>query len=252
MSKKVSSITDRNTPLVISYFAHISDAELALADLIAEGLSEQDFTLVKFGVVSHGVATDTLENVIEPFGSNRIAPAEAAEGSPDRESQVGGGIETSSPDDDVSSIEEMDDSESAAEATLYPTSGHSMGEEDAEDINRVTSAGFLGVHSPKTRVLKFAETIIEQVPIKGIGLVIGEGGFGERILEASIENGEEGVLQLFSQYNSIMSHPVISIFGRGALLAIDVDVTAPIEDRISDILNARSARAVEIIDPRLR
>ena len=81
---------------------------------------------------------------------------------------------------------------------------------------------------------------------------MGEGGFGERILEASIENGQEGVLQLFSQYNSVMTHPVISIFGRGAVLAVDVDVTAPIEERICDILRVRNARAIEILDPKLR
>ena len=39
MGKQVGSVTARNTPLVISFFVHISDAELALADLMAEGLS---------------------------------------------------------------------------------------------------------------------------------------------------------------------------------------------------------------------
>ena len=57
MGKQVGSVTARNTPLVISFFVHISDAELALADLMAEGLSEQDFTLVKFGANMDGRST---------------------------------------------------------------------------------------------------------------------------------------------------------------------------------------------------
>ena len=252
MGKQVGSVTARNTPLVISFFVHISDAELALADLMAEGLSEQDFTLVKFGANMDGEKHDALEDVIEPFGTKGNDEGYLTEGSSERESQIGGGIATSSPDDDVSSIQEMDDSESVAEATLYPESGHSISQEDTTDIERISNAGFLQASKPASTHTKYAETIIELVPIHGIGLVMGEGGFGERILEASIENGQEGVLQLFSQYNSVMTHPVISIFGRGAVLAVDVDVTAPIEERICDILRVRNARAIEILDPKLR
>ncbi len=242
----------RNVPLMIAYFAHTSDAEIALSELISEGVSEQDFSLVKLGEVAHANHLDALENVVEPFGNLRVLSEEPGEGSSDRESQIGGGIETANPDDDVSAIEEMDESETIAEAMLYPSSGHSIGEEDASDIQKCTTKGFMDTNPRSVTHFKRAERMLDEFEIPGFGIVIGEGGFGECLQEASISHGLSGVQSVIDYYLSLANTFAIISKSGGSILAIDVDVTSPIEDRMTDILKSKGALSISVVNPRDR
>ena len=252
MRTNQTTSTQRNVPLLISYFAHTSDAEIALSELISEGVSEQDFALVKLGEIAHKNHLDALENVVEPFGNLRVNASETAEGTSDHESRIGGGIETVTPDDDVSAIEEMDDSETMAESMLYPASGHSIGGEEATDIEHFTESGFMDSNPKPDRHAKHAERMLDEFEIPGLGIVIGEGGFGESLLEASISEGLPGVLSIINRYNSQVDSAPISVAHGGSILAIDVDITAPIDDRMGDILRSKGATSISIIAPKHR
>jgi hypothetical protein len=238
----------RNVPLIISFFAHTSDSELALADLMSEGLSEQDFTFVQFGDRDSAGLIEALECAVEPFARRRPAQTDQVEDSLGIESQIGGGIETASPDDDVSSVEEMDDSESAAQGLLYPAGGRSVEGEEAREIQIGANSGFFQTTKPAYPNSKFCEPVLTSFRLNGIGLVVGEGSFGERIIEALSSEGVEGVQALIGQWMMPTKHGS-RFLDVGILLAIDVEVTGPLEDRVSDILRARGAQYVNTVAP---
>lgn len=237
----------RDVPLLISFFAHTSDAELALSDLVSEGLSEQDFTLVKFGEQESANHFDALENVIEPFGNRRIASLDQGEGATDRESQIGGGIETASPDDDVSAIEEMDDSESISEEILYPSKGRSVEADEAGDIEIGARTGFFRTTWQVATHSKRAEPMLTEMELAGFGLLIGEGSLGEILLEAHLNGGSDGAKKVIDLFAGPDKLPSCSC-RCGAFLAVDIVITGPDDERVSDILLQRGAQFVDFIE----
>src|SRR5579862_548995 len=108
-------------PTVFGSFSRAASAETLLGALIGAGAAPEDLSVVirrngiplsdKFEEFTSG--REMIESGIEDpplYGHAAIQ----AEGSDIYESEIGGGISTSTPDDDVSSVEEMDDSESAS------------------------------------------------------------------------------------------------------------------------------------------
>lgn len=247
MKRKLKSSPQRSSHLLLSYFDGTSDAELALADLVAEGISEQDFTLVKIGAKGSDGFVDALENVIEDFGNKRIPPQNQLEGVSDRESRIGGGIETSTPDDDVSEASEMDDSESVIEETLYPVTGHSIGMEQAYDVGNAAEKGFFDTIDPEKTETRKAENILTEFTLPAVGVVIGEGSFGERLTEAVFTVGPIGIESLIAQIDGKLDPSELHFHNRGGILAVDAESTGPSEERIADILRNRGASFVELL-----
>ena len=134
-------------PILVSYFASPDEAELAIADLMDEGLSSQDFVLLKLGEQETG-RTDPLEYVVAPFAGSESRISDDTEDSAERESEVGGGIATTSPNDDVSALQEMDDSETVAEDQMYPSENHSIGDEQTRDVARAANEGAFDTTRP--------------------------------------------------------------------------------------------------------
>ncbi len=144
---------------VIAKFNHKTSAEEAFAALLAGGVGSSDLSLVVHARADGPLRQIDLSNghimdapdagFIDPageagyIGRGRGLPRISAEGSLVLESDVGGGISTSSPDDDVSMVEELDDSQSIAEEMLYPDSGESFGGQDAHDTERFANTGSL-------------------------------------------------------------------------------------------------------------
>ncbi len=243
----------RTAPLFIAFFSHSNDAELALAELMAEGISEQDITLVKLGIDGQSNQPDALENVIEPFGNQRLINPDQASGYSTRESRVGGGIDTSSPDDDVSAIEEMDESESEAEDLMYPPNGKSIGDEEAQEVRQGADSGFFETTRPSPRKSRHAEPILTQIHLPDIGLVLGEGSFGEELIEVSIGVGAvSGLELLINQYSAWIAKAPAELRSMGAILAVDVEITGPVDDRITDIVTAHGAKAMGTVKPSKR
>lgn len=144
---------------IIAKFDHKTDAEEAFAALLAGGVAPSDMSLVVPVEIEGPLRQIDLSNghlmdapdagFIDPAGEAGFigrgmgSPRISAEGSMVLESEVGGGISTSTPADDVSYVEELDDSQSAAERMLYPDSGESFGGQDAHDIERFANTGSL-------------------------------------------------------------------------------------------------------------
>ncbi|MBI1756937.1 MAG: hypothetical protein HYR64_07515 [Fimbriimonas ginsengisoli] len=139
---------------IYAVFRGCDCAEDALLALQGEGIAPDDLSLLR-----KERATGLLGPLeLDPAPVERTAPARSAagsslpraerEGSDLFESHIGGGISTSSPDDDVSAVEEMDDAPEIAEDQLAPANGRSYGSEDVLDAAEFASSGYLHALRP--------------------------------------------------------------------------------------------------------
>jgi hypothetical protein len=168
------SIRNNDHPVLISYFESSAQAQATVADLRSEGLSEQDFALVVLNETAQQAAA-SLEPLMAPPNRGQSQLSEFNEGVVDRESQIGGGIETSTPDDDVSAIQEMDDSESTSEDLLYPTEDRSLADEDAP-VGEIAAAnpGFFETSDADFSQIQYAEHSVDKIALPGIGALLGK------------------------------------------------------------------------------
>jgi len=110
------------------------------------------------------------------------------EGSDVYESKIGGGISTSSPDDDVSAIEEMEDAESIAEDLIHPAKGRSFGSEEFGDADAFAKFGTLNQlrrHAHHTIDNIHGSSEISAFVEPGL-LILGDGPLALKILEKSL------------------------------------------------------------------
>jgi hypothetical protein len=212
-------------PVVFGWLPDRNRAELALADLMAAGLSEQDVTLVEPSTARASAAS--LASAVVPVSGTRNGSSR------ERESSIGGGIATLEPDDDVSTIEEMDDSESAAEDAMYPDSGHSYSEEDVHDMEAL-----LGDAAAQRARLRRPETDLSEIAVEGLGLVVGEGSFGTQLLEARYRGGLGAVRRW------LWGESTPGIEGETCVLAVDATAEGPSVEEIESVLESRGARFI--------
>ena len=231
-----ASIDKRRHPVLVSYFASTDGAQLAVADLMSEGLSEQDFTLLRLSKDGESGGTDPLEYVVAPFAGNQSNLSDITEGTPDRESEIGGGISTSSPDDDVSGPEEMDDSESASEDLIYPAEDRSRESDEAQDVEVEVTTGFSGTAIPPRSYERAAEPVVDEIDLPGIGTLVGEGSFGTTVLDKVFKDGDMSLAWLAARFNERVGESGVSVGKTGAVLAIDVNATGPNPARIEEVL----------------
>jgi|GEM_PF-1662450 len=227
---------DVDHPVVLGYFPSTSMAELALTDLTAQGVTEQDYALVKIGEVAD--PDDELDFAMEPMGNTRMGLQVEAEGNPEFESAIGAGIATSGPNDDVTNVAEMDDGDDAAEDLMFPTSGHSFGDEERRDVATAANTGFFETTKPDRLPSAPAErTEIEQFQ-DGPGVVIGEGSLVDYL--AGGQGNLSSLLENLGQSRTV---------GKGSILAVDVMPDGPNRERVVETLTANKADTVEQFDP---
>jgi len=225
-------------PILISHFDLTESAQLAVTSLMAEGLSEQDLTLLMLSDVAGKSHTDSLEHLVAPFSGG---PADDADTSATAESEIGGGISTTTPEDDVSAIEEMDDSETAADDVMYPSDDHSIGDEEVRDVEHAADKGFFDTTNPGLRHRRIAEPLFEEIALPGLGILIGEGSFGSTLLDRVFKQNDTSLAWLAARLNGRDREAVITIGNGGALLAIDVNAQGPNPDRIEEVLTGQGA-----------
>ena len=104
-------------PLVIAQFPSEELGHLAYADLLETGLTSTDLSLVLLSPEERGKphfnGHSPELSISSALGLGAL-PRKEAEGSFIYESHVGGGISTSKPEDDVSSVDELDESQEVA------------------------------------------------------------------------------------------------------------------------------------------
>lgn len=128
-------------------------------------------------------------------GASRLGHSGSqTEGSFVYESRIGAGISTSSPDDDVSKVDEMDDSQTAAEEMSYPASAQSYSSQDRIDAARATRHGYfrttevggdgLGLNPSPPR--DAFDSGITSVIVPHFALVLGDGPLATAVMGAGV------------------------------------------------------------------
>lgn len=149
------------------------------------------------------------------------------------ESVVGGGISTATPDDDVSAIEEMDDSQSIAEEMLYPEGGRDT--RSNESLRRIDPDVDLrvrddsGVAGAEGGIGVAPMVVLMPTVIPGLGVVLGEGLLATSLMDAELDSTVPD-LKLELCHNGVRDDVAVRICSNidrgGALLC----VTAPSGD----------------------
>ncbi len=181
----------------IATYPDVPSAQQALRSLLGDGISSDDISLV-----AHSEGNQTSMEA----GTGRLADATYLVGRDDdpidsptpagdeyrtsylAESNIGGGIATSSPDDDVSQVAEMDDSQSAAEDMISPPEDRPYSRHEVDDLQETLKSGF------PTTVPEIdgpaplgpdheADESVYTIAIPGFGLVIGGGALATVALD---------------------------------------------------------------------
>lgn len=131
------------------------------------------------------------------YDVNRGRPA------PLYESEIGGGVSTSDPNDEVSAIEEMDDSETIAEEMTYPLGARdvrthgprSMSEINAEDYAARSGRrqSPTGVHGDEMGLSVGVLAALIPAVVPGLGVILGDGPLASDLLAEENLAIDEGI-----------------------------------------------------------
>lgn len=134
-------------------YMHREQAEQAFGELLEIGLAAEDLSLVMAATKADHSELVAAANLVDAaqvhpeelrLGISRVQE----EGFEGVESAVGGGIATDRFDDDVSGVEEMDDSQDAAENLAEPLQGRWYGLDDIADAERFAEKGTIDATHP--------------------------------------------------------------------------------------------------------
>ena len=252
-------------------YASFTDAELAertVGALLEQGVSADDLSLI---VYSNGQGQDP-EHAVQMVDSGEAgAPMlgqerDQREGSFLYESQVGGGIETSERNDSVSSVDEMDNAQEAAEDMIYPESGASFSRQEGHDVMEATHHSFFNTTRPGDAGLGTGEvlgedmTVVEEDELRsmivpGVGLVLGGGALATNLIGVGIATERGGSpAESMSQY--LIDEGVAldqarglseDFEGRGAILSISVPPGTVDGEAVMRVLESTGARNVHLV-----
>jgi len=199
-------------PTVFASFDNGQQAEVLVGALLEAGIAPEDISVIIAGrddmaveggaphlEESHAGAAmvDSGESAATLYGH----AAEQTAGSYIYESPIGGGISTSSPDDEVSGVEEMDDSQYAAEQMTYPQNAQSYSSQERFDVAQGANTGFFNTTKPGAEGFGPAEPNESDLPgedeltsitVPGVGLVLGDGTLATAIVGAGIATERGG------------------------------------------------------------
>jgi hypothetical protein len=225
-------------------------------------------------VLEQGVSGEQLSVVLDASAGARVFSLEGGDGAPiyveddlavghegqmpasERylyESPVGGGISTSTPDDDVSGIGEMDDGQSVAEDFLYPIGPIDRRSEEEDDPNE-ESADFVsrtditehGTLAPGGAVkgADFGESsslfaMLTVQDIADVGYVLGDGELATALGEA--EENVDSALALIGLPDEARAAIESALNLGGGVLAVVVPAGDLEENALAAILKKHNA-----------
>lgn len=204
-------------------FAAVDDSLILENDLLIERTVDESS-------IDYARTTDpALEPAVDLVAEDRL---------PLHESIIGGGISTATPDDSVSSVDEMDDSQAAAEEMLYRTGLRDSREREEErDPEEAVSTGIQdfapdqelgsGIHGEAegTGTGELAALLPAAVP--GVGVVMGDGFLATSLLDAANEAGGRGLVPLLVDQGLPEDEAVryaAAVASGGGLVAVSLDV----------------------------
>jgi hypothetical protein len=172
-----------------TFFAAFPDsgkAQQMVRHLLNDGINLDDISLVTRdevniedgGAASNGDASFFVGRTDDPAHdlvdeSTPDADYEAAE-----ISRIGGGISTSDSGQNVDSVDQMDDSQSAAEDETWPREDTSNSRHELDDLDRAVRTGFPTPVTPLDNDVATdtePDRSFDPVPVPGVGVVIGGG-----------------------------------------------------------------------------
>ncbi|HEY3782437.1 MAG TPA: hypothetical protein VGL56_15250 [Fimbriimonadaceae bacterium] len=253
-------------PTVFASFTNGEVAERLVGSLLESGVAAEDMSLIVKN--NHASLEDSNEALVMVdsgdaetirFGHTGIQ----TEGSYVHESRIGGGISTSTPDDDVSSVEEMDDSQEAAEEMSYPASAQSYSSQERRDTVQATNTGFFNTTKPNQESLGLPNVDknaigdeISSVAIPNLGIAIGDGALATSVMGAGMADEVGGVPAAHIQdYLEDQGVPADLAFmlgadfeKGGAVVAIATPPGGADYDVIQQVLEDVGARNVQLIE----
>lgn len=250
-------------PTFYASFTNGEAAERTVGALLEIGVAPDDISLVVKQATRPGA---DVELVPEPLmvdagegGTYGDRTGRQTEGSFSRESQVGGGIGTSSPDDDVSGIEEMDDSETVSEDMIYPTSGTSYSSQEDHDVTEAANTGFFNTTIPGRHGNHAHDGHLDELDsllVPGFGLVLGGGDLATELIGGGMATDVGGnpaapLMEYLTDQgvSPDLAHDLGAVFDRGgAVLAVAVSpgkINSEIVLRMLEEAGARNAELVE-------
>jgi hypothetical protein len=185
-------------------FPDSAHAELMLRRLLVDGVALDDISLVtkeptdpnpaegnSVGDASYfvGRSDDPSRSLVDE--TSRGADYEAAE-----TSEVGGGISTSDTGLNVDSVDQMDDSQSAAEDMTWPREDASYASHEMDDLNRAVKTGFPTPVTPLDDGIDAdndSNQTPEPVSIPGVGVVMGGGDLANAAFDWRGQDGKTDV-----------------------------------------------------------
>jgi len=185
----------------IAAYQNVSSARRALQSLLGDGISPDDISMVCHAEVTelNGDGVGKLEDASFMIGRDDDPidnpAARMDDTDPNRiryvqESNIGGGISTATIDDSADNVEQMDDSQSAAEEMISPPEDRPASRHEVDDLQLTLDSGFptpVPVIDPVTDAgivpnHEYDESL-DTLPIPGFGLVMGGGALATVALD---------------------------------------------------------------------
>lgn len=224
-----------------TFYAAFPDSQAAqqmVRQLLTDGIPLDDISLVtrdgqagepvigSVGDASYfvGRADDPTRGLIDDTSIG--AEYEAAE-----VSDIGGGISTADSSKNVDSVDQMDDSQTAAEDQLYPRFDASNSSHEMDDLNRAVRTGFPSPVTPLDNDFagdSESDRSLDPVVVPGLGVVMGGGDLATAAFDWAGKNGEPDPSSLLTYLqdegvppgpaNELLSH----LGNGGAIMAVTI------------------------------
>lgn len=202
---RYGSLVESMDPTLFATFENASDGERAFASLLDLGIQPEDLSLVvhRFSAGGPAVITDGDELLgrYEPPTSAGLDltagyQRKEEEGSYLYESSIGGGISTSEPNDAADKVDEMDDSQSAAEDMSYPANDRSNASQEMLDVAQGAAGSFdtTAPDQPSIGGAARSDSSIEvsAIEVPGLGTVLGDGSLATIATGAAVAASAAG------------------------------------------------------------
>jgi hypothetical protein len=176
-------------------------AQQMMLRLIDDGIGLDDISLVTHGMASiEGAVTPSTGDASFFVGRTDDPPHSSVDSrTPDADyeaaeiSPIGGGISTSNSGQNVDSVDQMDESQEAAEEQGWPREDTSNSRHELDDLDRAMRTGFPTPVTPIDNDFADPSTdnrSLEGIKVAGVGIVMGGGDLATAAFDWAGTNGE--------------------------------------------------------------
>jgi len=254
-------------------FQDPSRARLAVMALIDQGVPTDDISLVAKGNgIAFGKAPNWDQAADTPMADTSFfvkAPDDpiidrlVPEGNMSEikyaatESPVGGGIDTSTLDDSIDSVDQSDDSQWLAEDDMDPGVTPDQADQELHDLDMAVNTGYptkpMGLDNFSTSSvpnIEDAERSLETIDVPGFGVVIGGGPLATAVLDFGDGDSSDDIPEMMKHFKEEgvpdnLAKSYLDCLDKGqAILAVGLvpgEVEPPLVEAVADQFGATNA-----------